>query len=339
MIQDTDTTTGASAAAVEPPSGRAKPCASKRAKSKAKQTTAKAAKSQSPGAPPPCKGPPALTPEALGAGAAHVLSDEDRKFLEDRETVIEEGFKSFVLVGRALLEIREYGGGRLWRAQYGSFEAYCRTRWGFDRQYGYRLMDAARVIGELKLSPRGDTLPEPTCEAQVRPVAMLADPDDRARAWEMTVEQHGPDPLGRQVGATVRRMLKEGAKPRTERPTEPRRERMPPGASRKDMANAADSLPPEPQVEHACDPPAETAGPVSEASFLQQLDALERMMAELRDPDISLSPGCIKRSKEFSRALARFIEAVEKIARKRERDARQGKLPLDGGGADEGATP
>ncbi len=347
MIHDIGTATPATIEA--PPSGRAKPGASKKAKPKAAKAKAKPAEAKSRGAAPAGKGPPpALAPGVLGAGVAHVISDEDREFLEAREAIIGEGFKGFLVVGRALLEIREYGGGRLWRAQYGSFESYCKIRWGFDRQYGYRLMDAARVIEELKLSPRGDSLPEPTCEAQVRPVAMLADPADRVRAWQMTVDQHGPDPIGREVGAVVRRMLKDGAEPRSKRPSKAKKkEPKPAKAPRPDDAIASDAPhghargegdgSAEP-AEVGGDPPQE-CGPATEAQYLRQLDALEATMVQLRDPDTVLSPECIRKSKAFHRSLGRFIEAAEQTAREREQDARQAKLPLDDEGTDKGATP
>lgn len=79
------------------------------------------------------------------------------------EQTIETGMSSFVLVGEALLEVRD---SRLYRLNYPTFEAYCKGRWGFSRGHAYRLMDAAEVVGAL--SPNGDT---PATEAEARALA------------------------------------------------------------------------------------------------------------------------------------------------------------------------
>lgn len=347
MINETDTTTGAPATAGIPARADAKPARIKGAKPKgAKPKAAKAkarpAEAKTPAPAPSSKGPPPLTPEVLGHGPGGALSEEDRAFLAEQEAIIEEGFKSFLMVGRALLEIREYGGGRLWRAQYGSFESYCNIRWGFDRQYGYRLMDAARVIDELKVSPRGDSLPEPTCEAQVRPVAMLADPADRVRAWQMTVEEHGPDPLGREVGATVRRMIRDGAKTRSDRPVRSTAEGGREKNRKSDGAGGDAADPPgrdrvEPETgTQAPDQPA----PDAEAEFMRSLKRLEILMAVLRDPDAPMSDECLKQAQAFGIRYRGFLEDVAECSRTKERDARQRKLPPDAaprGGAKKGA--
>lgn len=43
------------------------------------------------------------------------------------ESTIEAGLKTFVEVGSALMEIRD---SRLYRQEFGTFEDYCRERWG-----------------------------------------------------------------------------------------------------------------------------------------------------------------------------------------------------------------
>ena len=165
-------------------------------------------------------GPPVLTPEVLGGGPDLSLSPADRKFLEEREGVIAKGLKNFIEVGRALMEIRDHQGGVLYKDQYGGFEDYCRIRWGIGRDYGYRLMDASTVVRQLKMSPIGDKLPEPTCEGQVRSLSLLANAGDMRKAWAEAVEKHGPSPMGREVDAIVRRMLRDGAKRRSKRSAE-----------------------------------------------------------------------------------------------------------------------
>jgi hypothetical protein len=118
------------------------------------------------------------------AGREVRLSGPDDAYLREREGIIEEGRETFLAVGRALLEIREYRSGALFKETYGSFEAYIREGWEFGRAYAYRLMNAAEVVEQL--SPRGDTsaTAQPTSEKQIRALTLLEDPVDRRRAWD-----------------------------------------------------------------------------------------------------------------------------------------------------------
>jgi hypothetical protein len=88
------------------------------------------------------------------------------------EQTIEAGMASFVLVGEALLEVRD---SRLYRINYPTFEAYCKGRWGFGHSHAARLMEAAQVA--TALSPIGEV---PTNEAQ-------------ARALAPVLREHGPE--------------------------------------------------------------------------------------------------------------------------------------------------
>lgn len=96
------------------------------------------------------------------------------------ENIIENGLKTFVDVGSALLEIRD---SRLYRQDYGTFEDYCRDRWGIKRQRAYELMDAAEVVSNL--SEISDILP--TRESHAAPLTSLP-PQEQIRAWEQVVE-------------------------------------------------------------------------------------------------------------------------------------------------------
>ena len=62
--------------------------------------------------------------------------------LAECELVVERGQQTFIEVGLALLEIRDR---RLYRDSWGTFEDYCRERWGWTREHGYRLMQGAEV--------------------------------------------------------------------------------------------------------------------------------------------------------------------------------------------------
>lgn len=103
----------------------------------------------------------------------------DARRLADLEAVIKGGLQSFVEVGEALLEIRD---SKLYRVGFGTFEEYTRKRWGFTRQRGMQLMDAAEVVRAL---------PEMTTtvvnEAQARALApVLAERGPEAAAAVLT---------------------------------------------------------------------------------------------------------------------------------------------------------
>jgi hypothetical protein len=96
-----------------------------------------------------------------------------------RLTVLEEALtrdmQTFKSVGAALSEIRD---ARLYRQTHGTFEDYCRERWGMQRAHAYRLIESAEVVRHL--SPIGDT---PSTESQARPLTRLA-PEHQPIAWQ-----------------------------------------------------------------------------------------------------------------------------------------------------------
>lgn len=51
---------------------------------------------------------------------------------------------------KAWRAIREIWSNKLWRGNFKSFESYVETRWGFDRNYAYRLIDAANLLDEVQ---------------------------------------------------------------------------------------------------------------------------------------------------------------------------------------------
>lgn len=106
------------------------------------------------------------------------------KDLEYYEAVIEGGLQTFVLVGGALMEIRDQ---QLYKNSYSNFETYCIERWGFARSHAYRLMNAAEVVRQL--SPIGDSLPEN--EAQARVLVSIPEAA-RAITWQ-TIKESAPD--------------------------------------------------------------------------------------------------------------------------------------------------
>jgi hypothetical protein len=87
--------------------------------------------------------------------------------LAELEQAIERGLQTFVEVGEALREIRD---SRLYRQDFGSFEGYCRERWGFSRPRAYELIQGADVVSGIP-----DTAPAPATVGQARELAPLKD--------------------------------------------------------------------------------------------------------------------------------------------------------------------
>lgn len=76
------------------------------------------------------------------------------------ERIIEANLRSFVDVGAALIRIRD---GKLYRATYPTFEAYCAARWGFTRTWAYDLISSASTVKALSGIP---DIPIPATQSQ-----------------------------------------------------------------------------------------------------------------------------------------------------------------------------
>lgn len=110
------------------------------------------------------------------------------------ESVIRAGLANFVEVGNALLEIRD---GKLYRETHSTFEAYCKERWSMARNYANKMIAASQVVASL-----GTTVPKPTSERQVRPLAHLP-PEEQNRVWEKALEIGGGKPTAKDVEKAV----------------------------------------------------------------------------------------------------------------------------------------
>jgi DNA modification methylase len=135
------------------------------------------------------------------------LSRGERDDLARCEAVVERGLITFIEVGSALQEIKER---RLYRAEFGTFDEYCRDRWGISRIHAHRLIEASSVAENLL--PVGNI---PTSERQARPLASL-DPDEQREAWTRAVET-APNgkPTGEHVQTVVAELFpRDGAAPR-----------------------------------------------------------------------------------------------------------------------------
>ena len=95
------------------------------------------------------------------------------------EATIERGMATFIEVGSALAAIRD---AKLYRADYPTFEEYCRERWGMSKTHANRLVASAEVAALV--APMGVI---PPTERQVRPLTRLS-PDEQPVAWERAQE-------------------------------------------------------------------------------------------------------------------------------------------------------
>lgn len=113
------------------------------------------------------------------------LTVEEQQDFRRLEGIVEGGLETFLKVGRALREIRDR---KLYRADYDTFHAYCRERWGFGRHYAYRQIRASstvELLSNVASWQRQERLPRN--EAQARPLGPL-DPEDQVESWRLALE-------------------------------------------------------------------------------------------------------------------------------------------------------
>lgn len=143
------------------------------------------------------------------------LGTRDRQVLEKAEAVIEAGSKTFMDVAQALMEIRDYKDGLLYKQKYGTWDAYCEERWDFGRAYASRLTKAAEIVGML---PMGNI--SAVTERQIRPLGKLTSEALRRRAWELAIEDAGEGPVfTRHVEKAVRALVEKEGLPAAKRST------------------------------------------------------------------------------------------------------------------------
>lgn len=103
------------------------------------------------------------------------------------------GLASFIEVGEALGAIRDR---RLYRATHGTFEDYCREKWGMSDRRARQLMTAAEI---------GTMVPVVTTERQARELARV-EPDRRQEVVEKASVATG----GKITAAAIREAASEG---------------------------------------------------------------------------------------------------------------------------------
>jgi hypothetical protein len=126
-----------------------------------------------------------------------IITMEESSRLVELEKQIKRGLDTFVEVGEALLEIRD---SRLYRIEHGTFEEYCRDKWGMSKPYAIQMIAASKVAKNLETVAIAT---KPTTESQARPLTTLP-ADKQPEAWSRAVEIAGGDqPTAKQVQAAV----------------------------------------------------------------------------------------------------------------------------------------
>lgn len=127
--------------------------------------------------------------------------------LAAREEVIQRGLNTFIEVGRAISEIRDQ---KLYREAFGTFEEYCRKRWGWsDRRVRY-MISAAETVDEL---PPGTIVP--TTESQARELANL-EPEIAAQVMQKAHENTD----GKITAAAIKEAREQLTNPKPEPPAD-----------------------------------------------------------------------------------------------------------------------
>src|SRR5258706_13203269 len=91
------------------------------------------------------------------------LAVEETEDLDRLESIVERGKTTFVEVGEALREIKER---KLYR-DFGTWDQYCESRFGFTRQHAGRQIKASKLAIATKKGTNGSVLPS---ESIARPM-------------------------------------------------------------------------------------------------------------------------------------------------------------------------
>ena len=130
----------------------------------------------------------------------NLLNVSERNELERCEVVIKQGLKTFVEVGQALMLIRDK---RLYRSEFGTFEAYCNNKWQLTRRYVNNMVAASKVVSNIEMTT---IVSKPQNESQARPLTKL-EPELQAEAWQQVVEQHGEKVTQKKVQEVVKEFV------------------------------------------------------------------------------------------------------------------------------------
>ena len=76
-------------------------------------------------------------------------------------------------------------------AEFETFQEYCKEKWGWEKTYCYKLIDAAAVVKSLPMSAIADKI---TTESQARELAKV-EPENRVAV----IEKAGPNPTAKAI--------------------------------------------------------------------------------------------------------------------------------------------
>lgn len=138
------------------------------------------------------------------------LSTPDKARLAKLESKIQGTIGAFVACGTALAEIRD---SKLYLSQYSTFDDYCRQRWGWERTYAHRLIEAAMVTidlrkksDEIKMLPIGNKNIEEIIsnESQARALTHVP-PNERVNVLNTAIESGNVTATG--ISAAAEKIL------------------------------------------------------------------------------------------------------------------------------------
>jgi hypothetical protein len=121
-----------------------------------------------------------LLTETTSPETVSALTTEEKIRLHQLERVVEKNLSAFIECGRALCEIKS---SKLFLANFPTWEAYVRERWGLARSRADELIRSTSCAEMLIANGAG--IPAGTSEAVVRPVSNLPSPELQVQAWRV----------------------------------------------------------------------------------------------------------------------------------------------------------
>lgn len=162
------------------------------------------------------------------------LTSVEVSSLSKHERTIERGMATFVEVGTALAAIRD---AKLYRDSHKTFEAYCKDRWGWDRQRAYQMISAADAATDVK-----HVLQKPENPRQAAALAQ-APKELREEIWEQVIETAPNGKVtAKHVEETVATFLEEDDDDGADEPVRKTATSKPAGVSFADRKNCINAL-------------------------------------------------------------------------------------------------
>jgi len=135
-------------------------------------------------------------PAGISQSASQLIKT-DQDLLKKLEQEVTDGVKASITAAKALHRIYAYKDGLLWKSQnFSKFQEYCLVTWKYASAHSYRLAEAGGFVLELENAdyPKGEKMPLPKNEAQIRPVLELPK-ERRVEFWKEKIIDLGPDQI------------------------------------------------------------------------------------------------------------------------------------------------